>query len=146
MADYAGGTNRALSSLGAIWTDQEYLLSQQRAEPVAFIAVDRATFQALGVRMILGRGVRQNDRPALGGGIAPAWISARLWQQHFGGRPSIIGQEITLALDAGGRGAFQLRIAGILPPGTAFSPVTGSSSRCRCFICRRRDPIQPGAR
>jgi predicted permease len=52
-------------------------------------------FDVLGVRPILGRGFlpQEDEKP---GGAPVAVISYRLWQNHFGGNPGVVGQTIEI--------------------------------------------------
>jgi putative ABC transport system permease protein len=79
------------------------------AEPAEGELVSSNYFAVLGVAPRLGRAFRpEEERP---GDVAPVTvISDRLWKEHFGASPAVVGQTITI-----NRQPFT--IAGVAPPG-----------------------------
>jgi predicted permease len=88
----------------------------RHAEPTWGAMVSANYFEALGVRLVIGRSFLPVEDRA-GGNAAVAVISHSLWQRRFGGAPDIRGQRIWLNNAA-------LTIVGVAPP-----RFTGSISR-----------------
>ncbi|MFZ3255728.1 MAG: ABC transporter permease, partial [Candidatus Acidiferrales bacterium] len=87
--------NHSLSSLVAASATSMSLTSNGRPERVWGILASANYFDSLGVRPILGRGFLpvEDTKP---GGAPVVVISYRLWQTHFGGDPSIVGQTVSI--------------------------------------------------
>jgi predicted permease len=88
-------------------TSSASLQSEGEAEQVATVAAEHGLFDLLGVAPLLGRTFREGDPPNV------AVISHRLWREHFGGDPSVVGR--TVALDGQ-----QLMLIGVMPEGFQF--------------------------
>lgn len=73
--------------------------------------VSSELFRRLGVAPILGRAFTAGDEDA--GSPVVAWISHRLWQNTYGGDPSIIGKTITFNRQP-------TLVVGVMPPGFHF--------------------------
>lgn len=118
LTDFADATHNTFASLGGFTTPRGWLLDSLGATQVVLCYIQANAFSDLGIRPVLGRGVRPDDEPfALrGSGTAPAWISYHFWQTRYHGSPSVIGQTIALAQNAAGADQSRLRIAGVLPP------------------------------
>jgi predicted permease len=118
MADFADGTRSVFASLGAFTFPTVWLLDRQGAAQILAYYIQASVFSDLGIRPVLGRGVRLDDAPLVEGssGTAPAWISYRLWQKRYGGSPSVIGVTIGIASSATALNQKSAQIAGVLPP------------------------------
>lgn len=86
--------NRSFSDLeGCLWRDFN-LSVPSGAEVVSAVMVSADFFKVLGVPPILGRGFSAADNHL---GSAPTVIlSYNFWQNHFGGKSSIVGKSITM--------------------------------------------------
>lgn len=103
--------NRSLADMAAYDTTSLILRSREGpSERVLGVATEQKFFQVLGVAPIRGRVFslteQKEDRLA-------AVISHRLWQQYFGGRPAVLGSEITLDSRRG-------TVVGVMPPDFHF--------------------------
>jgi putative ABC transport system permease protein len=122
LADFTDGAQKIFASLGAFWVPRFWLFDQGGATKVRTCSIQASAFTALGIRPVLGRGVQPGDTPLIvGGAEAPVWISYRLWQTRYGGRPSVIGTTIAIASTAAGSDKVPLRIVGVLPHGVSIS-------------------------
>ena len=101
--------NQSLSSFVAASNTSMSLTSNGRPERVWGILASANYFDSLGVHPILGRGFlpAEDTQP---GGAPVVVISYRLWQTHFGGDRSVIGQSVQID-----RHPFQ--IVGVAPEG-----------------------------
>ncbi len=100
LAAYSGGGNGTLSGPSG-------------SEMVPAAGVSDNFFQTLGVSPILGRTFRDGEeKPS-----APRYaiLSYGFWQRHFGGKPDIVGQSLTL-------NDTPRTIVGVLPKGFHFAP------------------------
>jgi len=118
LADFADATHNIFDSLGAFTFPTVWLLDSKGATEILAYYIQASAFSDLGIRPILGRGVRPDDEPLVVGssGAAPAWISYKLWQKRYGGSPSVIGATIGIASSAAGLNQKVAQIAGVLPP------------------------------
>lgn len=130
LADFADGTHSIFTSLGAITVPRVWLLDTKSATEIRECHIQAAVFVDLGIRPVLGRGVRPDDESlALASGAAPAWISYRLWQTRYSGIPTVVGMTIGIADSAAGQYETHVRIAGVLPPGVSIPlPFTDNTS------------------
>lgn len=79
----------------------------EAARPVRVECVTAAYFDVLGVAPVAGRSFRPDEETR--GAEPSAVLTYRLWQQHFNGRPDIVGDTTTIS----GRSH---RIIGVAPP------------------------------
>jgi predicted permease len=86
----------ALSGLTASSYVRGILSTGERGVLITGEAVTANYFDLLGARPSLGRGFR-DDESATAGAAPVAVVSYGLWQQRFGGRPTIIGDTIKLS-------------------------------------------------
>jgi putative ABC transport system permease protein len=119
MADFADATHSVFTSLGAFtFGAQLWLYDRKGSTQILTYYIQASVFSELGIRPVLGRGVRLDDEPlAPGTAGAPAWISYRLWQSRYGGSPSVIGATIGIASSADGLDQMRALIVGVLPSG-----------------------------
>jgi len=101
----------ALESIAAHGFVRGILSSSDRPTLVTGETVTANYFDVLGIRIPLGRGFV--DAEAATPGAEPVVVlSHSLWQQRFAGRPSIIGERVTLS-------NLQYTVIGVAPPGYA---------------------------
>jgi predicted permease len=100
--------NHSFSGMTAYGLWPMSLTGQGKPERVWGTLVTANYFDVLGVRPILGRGFLPSE-DAVGSGASVAVISYRLWQNHFGGDPSIVNSTVHL-------GTHPFTIVGIAPP------------------------------
>lgn len=117
LADFREASRGIFTSLGVFAVPQVWVLDPGGATEMRACSIEASVFSDLGVRPVLGRGVRRDDEALGGSGTAPAWISYRVWQSRYGGSPSVIGATVGIADSAAGLDKVQVRIAGVLPPG-----------------------------
>ncbi|HKF53064.1 MAG TPA: ABC transporter permease [Candidatus Acidoferrales bacterium] len=101
--------SHSLSSFLAASTTTMSLTSNGRPERKWGILASANYFDVLGVHPILGRSFLPSEDSKVGGAPVVV-ISYRLWQTHFAGDPSVIGQ--TLEIDR-----HQFQVAGVAPKG-----------------------------
>ena len=100
--------NHQFVSIGAAMQRSFNLTGRGEPERARGASIMADYLATLGVKPVLGRGfTAEEDRP---GGPAVALISYGLWQKHFGGNSSVIGE--TLNLEGGSH-----TIIGVMPPG-----------------------------
>lgn len=87
--------NHTLSSLMAASPVAMSLTAQARPERVWGILVSANYFDGLGLRPLLGRFFLPSEETKQGGAPVVV-ISYRLWQRHFGGNHSVIGQTVEI--------------------------------------------------
>jgi putative ABC transport system permease protein len=117
LMDFADATPSTFAALGGFTPPHLLWLHDLKgATRVSACYIQPSVLSDLGIRPVLGREVRPDDEPADGSGTAPAWISYGLWQNRYGGSPSVIGETIGFASSATGSDQMRLRIAGVLPP------------------------------
>jgi predicted permease len=116
MVDFRDATHGIFAALGVFTPMRLWLLDLRGAAEVLTCYIQASAFSDLGIRPVLGRGVRPDDEPLTGGGMAPAWISYRLWQTRYGGSPSVIGSTVRIADSATGLDNTPVRIVGVLQP------------------------------
>jgi putative ABC transport system permease protein len=98
---------QSFSSIGAFSTSNVNLSAADRPRQVNAIQADTDLFKTLGVSPLLGRTFEVSEtRP---GGAIVAVLSYEVWQSAFGGRDSIVGQQVEI----NGR---QRTVVGIMPP------------------------------
>jgi len=104
--------NHVLSSL-AVWGQQGYLLSTPSGvQEVTGGRVSDGFFATLGVAPLMGRDFyKGEDLPSAPHTVILSYAG---WQKWFGGRPQVIGQEVTLSGDA-------YTIVGVLPQSFQFA-------------------------
>lgn len=101
----------SLESLDAFDPASHTLVAGGTAEKVSGAIVSGGFFDSLGVRMVLGRAFgRDDDHP---GGPRVAVLGHALWQERFGGDPTIIGRSINLDGEP-------CTVMGVTPPGFRF--------------------------
>ena len=120
LEDFGSATHGIFASLGAFTPPRVWLLDFKSPAEIHECTVEAATLVDLGIRPILGRAVRPDDEPLVGGGTPPAWISERLWRTRYGGSPSVLGTTIGIADDATGRDESHAQIVGVLPDGASI--------------------------
>jgi putative ABC transport system permease protein len=122
LADFADATHSIFTSLGAFTFPPVWLLDRKGATHIVPYYIQASVFSDLGVRPVLGRGVRLDDAPLVMGssGASPAWISYRLWEKRYGGSPSVIGETISTATSETGSDQIPAVIVGVLPPGVSI--------------------------
>ncbi|MEO8450117.1 MAG: ABC transporter permease [Gemmatimonadota bacterium] len=89
------------------------------AEPyrVAMLVATSGALDALGMRPLLGRGVRPEDSHQ---GAAPVLVLGYdLWQRRFGGDSSVVGQSIKIDNE-------RRQVVGVAPRGFVFPPNAGT--------------------
>src|SRR6185312_13898189 len=130
--------NQSLSSFVAASNTSMSLTSNGRPERVWGILASANYFDSLGVHPILGRGFlpAEDTQP---GGAPVVVISYRLWQTHFGGDRSVIGQSVQID-----RHPFQ--IVGVAPEGfvgtqTGLTTICGFQSRWWAIFIASMLPI-----
>jgi len=84
----------ALKAVGAYEYWSANLTGGETPERVQAYRVTGPTFALLGVPALVGRGLAESDTAA--GAPDVAVLSYGLWQRHFAGRPSVVGQEVLL--------------------------------------------------
>lgn len=120
IADFAGGTHNIFTSFGAFsFGPSLWLFDRKGTTKILAYYIQPSVFSDLGIRSVLGRGVRSDDEP-LGSAAAQAWISDRFWRSRYGGSPSVIGTTIGTALSDTGLNQRGAQIAGVLPPGVSL--------------------------
>jgi predicted permease len=83
---------RSFESLAGAYSGTVNVSGTERAERLTGAWVTANLFSVYGVEPILGRGIRAGeDRP---GGDRVAVIGYRVWQDRFGGSPSVVGQQL----------------------------------------------------
>lgn len=113
--DYEDWTrmNRTLASLDVYEGTGFLLRLGSVAEPVPATRVSAGFFHTLGVQPILGRDFRPGeDQP---GGAKIVMLPYGTWKARFGGRPDVIGQQVSLSGD-------EYTIVGVLPRSFSFAP------------------------
>lgn len=120
LSDFSDATHNVFDSLGAFAVPQLWLFDQRGATRIRACSIQANVFSDLGIRPVLGRGVRPDDDVA-GNGAAPVvWISYRLWLSRYGGSPSIIGATVGLGSSTTDPDEQPMRIVGVLPPGISI--------------------------
>jgi predicted permease len=86
---------QSFTGIAACGFVQMSLKAKSRPERIWGMVASANYFDVLGVRPIVGRGFlpEEDTKP---GGAPVAVISYRLWQTHFGGNPTIVGQTIEI--------------------------------------------------
>ncbi len=121
IADFADATHTVFTSFGAFSPPSYlWLLDRKAAMRVLTCYIQASTFSDLGIRPVLGRGVRPDDEPLTVNAVDPAWISYELWQSRYGGSPSVIGKTIRIALNEAGLYESPITIVGVLPLGVSI--------------------------
>ena len=99
--------NSVFERIGAYSTSSATLVGADGPERIQGAQVSWDMFQLLGVGPALGSSfVADDDKP---GGRGVIVISHGMWQQRFGGDPSVVGRTITLS-------GTPVVIAGVMPP------------------------------
>jgi len=100
--------NHSFASIGAARQRSFNLIGRGEPERIRGASIMADYLTTLGVKPILGRNFSaQEDQP---GGAAVVLISYSFWQNHFGGKPSVIGETLNLE----GR---TCTVIGVMPPG-----------------------------
>jgi macrolide transport system ATP-binding/permease protein len=106
--------NQAFSSLAAYNGSSNATLSgPSGSEMIPVARVSDNFFQTLGVSPMLGRPFRDGEEKASSPRYAV--LSYGFWQRHFGGKPDVVGQSLTL-------NDTPRTIIGVLPKGFHFAP------------------------
>jgi predicted permease len=110
-------------------------VANEQAETVRGQAVSGGYYTGLGVQPILGRGITDADDNA----AAPAVvvISHQYWQERFGGKPDVIGQQIKLNQTL-------FTVIGVTPP--AFTGALQISDRPAVTVPLAFEPVLLGER
>ena len=105
--------NRTLVDLGAhSGAFDSDIRGDGPAEPIKLTQLQAQAISILGVSPVVGRlFLPEEDRP--GGDVHKAVLSYRLWQDRFGGDPSIVGRTIQTNQTT-------LTVVGVMPPGFGF--------------------------
>jgi putative ABC transport system permease protein len=104
--------NQSFSALGA-YQQNTFNLASTEGEPERFLGTnsDRGFFDALGVRLALGRIFsEEEDQPGRDGVVI---LGYGVWRQRFGGNPKIVGQ--TLIMNGKPR-----TVIGVMPEGFEY--------------------------
>lgn len=117
LADFADATHNIFTSLGAFTFPPVWLIDRKGSTHILPYYIQASTFEDLGIRPVLGRGVRLDDGPLGSSAEAPAWISYRLWQSRYGGSTSMIGATVGVASSETGHDQTLVQIVGVLPSG-----------------------------
>jgi putative ABC transport system permease protein len=102
---------RSLESLAAYGAYQSTLYGQGEPRFIEGAVVTPDALDALGVRPVLGRTLREED--ARQGAPPVALISAELWRTVFGSDPDVVSRSVQL-------GATRAMVVGVMPPGFRF--------------------------
>ncbi|HKD18632.1 MAG TPA: ABC transporter permease [Thermoanaerobaculia bacterium] len=121
----------------AAWDTEEANLTGGGGEPVRVgtAAITANTFETLGAKPLLGRGLtEEEDRP---GGAPVAVLAYGLWQNRFGGDPSVLGAAIEV--DGVAR-----RVVGVMPRGFALPTdfTVAAAEPSQIWIPVQFDPAQ----
>ncbi|MGH7748061.1 MAG: FtsX-like permease family protein, partial [Candidatus Dormibacteria bacterium] len=139
LADFADATRNIFSSLGAFSPPHQlWLLDHRGTTEVLTCYIQASVFGDLGIRPVLGRGVRPDDEPLSRSATSPAWISYRLWKTRYDGSPSVIGATIGIASKATGIDQMGAQIVGVLPPGVSI-PLPFAESEIDVWYVAPRD-------
>lgn len=121
----------AFAEVGAVVTFQQSLVSADADAVQVPVAGTSANFlELLGVRPLLGRGFTEADaapndptlQPGQPGFLnAAGLLSHSLWQQRFGGDPSVVGRIVEV-------GGGPMEIVGVLPEGLRLHLPRGSNA------------------
>ncbi|MBC7896060.1 MAG: ABC transporter permease [Cytophagaceae bacterium] len=103
---------------GAFTWDLDGFTVAGEERPVAAVGawVPETYFSTLGLSPAMGRAFRPDEFDA--GAPAVALISHRLWMQHFGGRPGVVGESVRLYSSDRPTETEIVTIAGVLPANT----------------------------
>ncbi len=135
LADFSDATHNIFASLGPFAIPQVWLLDRKGATHIRECEIEAGALSDLGIRPVLGRPVRQHEQPLVGSsGASPAWISYRLWQNRYGGSPSVIGTTIGIADTAEGSDEVQARIVGVFPPRVSIPLPFGNTTDVWCIL------------
>ncbi len=104
-------TSRTFESMAAFRSWPYTLISNGDAEQVRGSRATPSMFTILGARPLLGRVFNEAD--AQPGAAKVALLSYALWQRRFGGRPSIINEQLQL-------GGETFTVVGVMPDGFTF--------------------------
>jgi macrolide transport system ATP-binding/permease protein len=97
-----------------VWTGAGFLLNTAAGvQPASGLAVSAGFFRTLGIQPILGRSFHDGEDAA--GAPHSVILSYSTWQKWFGGRPTIIGQSVTLS-------GVPYTVIGVLPRTFQFAP------------------------
>ncbi|MGH9863937.1 MAG: ABC transporter permease [Candidatus Acidiferrales bacterium] len=139
LADFADATRNIFSSLGAFSPPHQlWLLDHRGTTEVLTCYIQASVFGDLGIRPVLGRGVRPDDEPLSRSATSPAWISYRLWKTRYDGSPSVIGATIGIASKATGIDQMGAQIVGVLPSGVSI-PLSFAESEIDVWYVAPRD-------
>lgn len=120
LADFADATHSIFTALGGFAIPRVWLFDHIGTTEIRACYIQANVFSELGIRPVLGRGVRPDDEPVGSSAMAPAWIGYRLWQTRYGSSRSVIGATIEIAPSANGLGGVPVRIVGVLPDGVSI--------------------------
>jgi putative ABC transport system permease protein len=100
--------NQAFEHMAAFTDGRFNLAGGVEAELVQGANVSAGFFDTLGASPLLGRGfLPGEDKP---GAESVVILSYRLWQQHFGSVPGVVGQKVTI-------NSQPYTVVGVMPPG-----------------------------
>ena len=115
VGDYVdfAARQRSFDAFGAYGEGQATIFGAGDPFRVSALALTAGAFEALGIRPILGRGIRAEDtRP----GAGPVMLLGHeLWRTRFGGDSAIVGRSVTIDGE-------QRLVVGVAPPGFRFPP------------------------
>ena len=121
VADFSDATHTIFSSLGAFTPASPFwLIDGGGATEINVGFIQASVFNDLGIRPVLGRAVRLDDKTYGDKATHPVWIGEHLWQTRYGGSPSVIGETVWSASDASGSYKSPLQIVGVLPAGVGI--------------------------
>lgn len=120
LTDFADATHSIFAAFGGFAVPRLWMFDRRGSTQIRACYIHASVFSDLGIRPVLGRGVRPDDEPLTSGATPPAWISYHIWQTRYDGSPSAIGATIGIADSATGLGEVHTRIVGVLPSGVSI--------------------------
>lgn len=110
FADWHDGAS-SFEALSAFSAESYAIAGETPAEQARGATVTGEFFAALGVPLLMGRGLGADDARA---GAAPvAVVGEALWARRFARRPDILGHEVTVD-------GVRRAIVGVMPPGVSY--------------------------
>jgi putative ABC transport system permease protein len=113
--------SRSFASLGVFGSVNNTLTLQNddgSRERVQMLLIEKAAFDAIGIRPALGRVF--NTRDELGRGATTAVISDGFWRSRFAADPNVLGRTLRAVSNDTKRPPESLEIVGVMPPGFDF--------------------------
>jgi hypothetical protein len=116
IEEFRLATSKLFSSFGGFTIQYQWLVDKQGAVEIRTCPIQASVLDDLGMRPVLGRTVRSDDKTLSDGATPPVWISAEFWQSHYAKSESTIGSIVTMAASGTGRSGRLVQIVGVLPP------------------------------